>query len=190
MELNNNEWPDLARWNQELDVPGDLMGNELKLQPSHDGPTNRSDSRLAETELEILTSWNSLDFANSVTSHSVNQNGVNQNDVDQNGAEIPLSLPSMGSPEMTTTETHCQTTQLSGSCQCSEKLLQLQEEIKMLWKDKIEKLCIYIQESLQPWTESITERIDDLTNKYNPPEDMDISYQPMADVETESSVRI
>ncbi|PGG95435.1 hypothetical protein AJ79_10064 [Helicocarpus griseus UAMH5409] len=143
MELNNIEWPNLARWNQELDVPGDLAGN-----------------------------WNNLDVADSATSHSVNQNDV----------EFPLSLPSVGSSEMTTTETHCQTTQLSGSCQCSEKLLQLQEEIKRLWKDKIEKLCIYIQESLQPWTESITERIDDLTNKCNPPEDMDITYHPMADV--------
>ncbi|OJD23571.1 hypothetical protein ACJ73_05079 [Blastomyces percursus] len=165
-DFNNIEWSDLARWNQ---GPRHVAGDQPKLELLQDSPTNSSDSRFAETETQFLTSWNRVGLGDATTVDSV----------DGNSDGFPLSLPSEGPPEVATTETNCRETQLPESCECTGKILQLQEEMKRLQEDKIEKLYAYIERSLQPWAESVTERIDDLTNERDARKDMEISYPPM-----------
>ncbi|OJD27905.1 hypothetical protein ACJ73_00698 [Blastomyces percursus] len=178
MELNdfsNIEWSDQARWNQ------GLAGDQPKLRLLQDSPTKSSDSRFVEIETQFLTSWNRVGLSDATTVDSV----------DGNSDGFPLSLPSEGPLEVATTETNCRETPLPESCECTGKILKLQEEMKRLREElesrnwylnprsvpkhlhwlilsSAEKLYAYIEQSLQPWAKSVTERIDDLTNERDP----------------------
>ncbi|PGG98658.1 hypothetical protein AJ80_09495 [Polytolypa hystricis UAMH7299] len=128
--FNDIDWSDLcAEWAQMPDMPGQMMGDQqLQLEPVQGTLADtKGTNATGEVGPEYLTSWRGFDLGERSTFSSVNQNA-------EGLSGFPLSLPS---PEIESTDSRCQPLSLYQPCDCTEKLLQLQQEIDKL-SDELE----------------------------------------------------